>query len=186
MATRTSSPSAAKISGPPSISLGLMATAYAEVLLLSFWLSSMMFFSFAVAPSAFATLDSRHRAGTLVTSVLAKVEFLGLIIGPLLIVLTAITWRSLRNARAGNIVRMVLFGLMTGAAAVSRFALTPTLNSIRNSMGGLIDDVPVDDPLRIQFNDLHHYSVAAMSAAIFAGLVALYFTLNAWMKAMKR
>lgn len=185
MATRTS-PQAAKVSASPSIGRGLMATAYAEVLLLSFWLSSMMFFSFAVAPSAFATLDSRHRAGTLVTSVLTKVELLGLVIGPLLMILAAITWRILRSTRVGNIIRLVLFGLMTAAAAVSRFALTPSLNSIRDSMGGLIDNVPVDDPLRIQFNDLHHYSVAAMSVAIFAGLVGLYLTLNAWMKAMKR
>lgn len=181
MSIGTRDPAAVKI-GATSVGRGLITVAFAEVLLLSFWVSAMMFFSFAVAPSAFSVLDSRQRAGTLVTSVLTKVEILGLFTGPLLMVLVALTWRIRNKTRTGNIIRLVLLGLMTAAAAVSRFVLTPVLNSIRDSMGGLIDEVPVTDPLRVQFNDLHHYSVLAMSAAIFAGLVALYMTVHSWLK----
>src|SRR2546426_585735 len=65
--------------------------AFIEVLLLGLWLGSMMFFSFAVAPSAFAVLPTRESAGVLVTSTIAKVEMLGLIIGPLLILIKAAT-----------------------------------------------------------------------------------------------
>ena len=50
-------------------------------------------------------------------------------------------------------------------------------------MGGHIDDVAATDPLRIQFNDLHQYSVGLMSAAILSGLVALFLTVRSWLKA---
>src|SRR5215208_8396394 len=60
--------------------------AFAEFLLLGGWLGAMCFFSFAVAPSAFAVLPSRHLAGQIVASTITKVEWLGLILGLLLLV----------------------------------------------------------------------------------------------------
>src|SRR5215208_6040383 len=75
---------------------GQRIIAFIETLLLSVWLGSMIFFSFALAPSAFAVLPTRELAGKIVTSAISKVELLGLIIGPVLILIQLATWRARR------------------------------------------------------------------------------------------
>lgn len=156
--------------------------AFFEVLLVAVWLGSMMFFSFAVAPSAFAVLPTRELAGAMVTSSISKVEVLGLIIGPLLILFQVVGWRARRASATTKSIRLVLIGVMTSAAALSRFWISPTMVSLRGSMNGSIDDLALTDPLRVQFNDLHQYSVGAMSVALFAGLAVLFLTVRSWLK----
>lgn len=156
--------------------------AFIEVLLLAVWLGSMIFFSFAVAPSAFAVLPTRHDAGLIVTSTIAKVEILGLVIGPLLVLLQAASWRARNVSGASKAVQIILVLVMTAAAAASRFYVSSTMTALHGSMGGLIDNVPAGDPLRLRFNDLHQYSVALMSIALCAGLAVLFLTVRSWMK----
>ncbi len=163
------------------VSKATLTLAFLESLLLSVWLGSMMFFSFAVAPSAFAVLPTRHLAGQMVQSTLAKVEVLGLVIGLLLMLIQLAGWRQRRHNRA-RWLRFGLLGLMVGATALSRFWVSPALNLLRGQMGGVIDDVAATDPLRLQFNDLHQYSVWLMGTAMLAGIALIFFTLRAWMK----
>ena len=153
---------------------------FVEVLLLSVWLGSMIFFSFAVAPSAFAVLPTRELAGVMVTSAIGKVEVLGLVIGPLLILIQAASWRVRYSSKAIKTVQPLLVVVMIAAAALSRFWISPRMVSLRGAMGGHIDDVPVADPVRIQFNDLHQYSVVLMGTAMIAGLVVLFLTVQSW------
>ena len=153
---------------------------FAEVLLLSLWLGSMIFFSFAVAPSAFAVLPTRELAGMMVTSTIGKVELLGLIIGTVLILLQAAR-RSIGHSTI-KMVQSALTALMIGCAALSRFWISPTMVSLRAEMGGHIDDVPATDPMRVQFNDLHQYSVGLMGAALLAGFVVLFITVRSCLK----
>ncbi|MEK6299463.1 MAG: DUF4149 domain-containing protein [Acidobacteriota bacterium] len=182
MAVNTANPQSAGLASVARLGLAHQIVAFIEVLLLTVWLGSMMFFSFAVAPSAFAVLPSRELAGVMVTSSITKVETLGLIIGPLLILLQAVGWRARRATPLTKAIRLALIGVMTLAAAASRFWISPAMVALRKSMGGLIDDVPPTDPLRLQFNDLHQYSVFAMSVALFAGLVVLFLTVRSWLK----
>lgn len=151
--------------------------AFVEILLLSLWLGSMIFFSLAVAPSAFAVLPTRELAGAVVTSTISKVEMMGLVIGSLLILI-----RLARPSGAAKLLHIILLLVMTAAAGLSRFWISPQMVSLRQTMGGHIDDVPATDPLRIHFNDLHQYSVALMSAAMIAGLVVLFLTVRSWIK----
>ena len=156
--------------------------AFIEVLLLGIWLGSMMFFSFAVAPSAFAVLPTRELAGLLVTSTIARVEVLGLVIGPLVILAQAGSWNARRSSKRVRILQLLLIVVMIAAAALSRFWISPALVSLRAAMGGHIDDVPASDPLRIHFTDLHQYSVGLMSAAMISGLLVLFLTVRSWLK----
>jgi hypothetical protein len=156
--------------------------AFIEILLLGLWLGSMMFFSFAVAPSAFAVLPTRELAGLLVTSTIAKVEVLGLVIGPLVILAQAGSWNARRSSKRVRILQLLLIVVMIAAAVLSRFWISPALVSLRAAMGGHIDDVPATDPLRIHFNDLHQYSVGLMSAAMISGLLVLFLTVRSWLK----
>lgn len=156
--------------------------AFIEVLLIGVWLGSMMFFSFAVAPSAFAVLPTREMAGVMVTSTIGKFEVLGLIIGTLLILIHVANWRSRHSSRAVKTLQAVLLFLMTASAGLSRFWISPAMVSLRARMGGHIDDVAATDPMRIQFNDLHQYSVGLMSAAMISGFVVLFLTVRSWLK----
>ncbi|MEK6286512.1 MAG: DUF4149 domain-containing protein [Acidobacteriota bacterium] len=168
----------------PAVRLGVaqQIVAFTEVLLIGVWLGSMIFFSFAVAPSAFAVLPTREMAGLLVTSTIGKIELLGLIIGPLLILIKALGLRARRLSGASKTLEGVLVLVMIAAAALSRFWISPSMVSLRAAMGGHIDDVAVTDPLRLQFNDLHQYSVALMSAAMISGFVVLFLTVRSCLK----
>ena len=159
--------------------IGQQLRSFIEVLLLGAWLGAMMFFSFAVAPSAFAVLPTREMAGVIVTSTIGKVEIIGLIIGPVLILINAL---KTSGSSAAKILRIGLIGLMVICAALSRFWISPSMVSLRATMGGHIDDVSATDPLRVQFNDLHQYSVALMGIAIVAGLVSLFLTVQSWLR----
>jgi hypothetical protein len=168
------------VTGRPT--LGSQVLAYAEVLLLSVWIGSMVFFSFAVAPGAFSVLGTRHLAGLVVTSNIAKVEAIGLIAGALLILIQAVSWRASRLGRTARVIRLTLVIVMMAAAALSRLWVSPAMQTLRMQMGGIIDEVAADDPLRLQFNDLHQYSVGLMSVALFSGLVVLFLTVRSWLR----
>jgi hypothetical protein len=159
-----------------------LLTAYAETLLLAVWLGSMLFLSFAVAPGAFAIFPGeRELAGRVVNSNISKVEMLGLVIGPLLILIQAATWRVRSASGKARSVQIALLGLMLAAAALSRFWVSAKLASLRVSMG-VIDTIPATDPRRVEFNSLHQYSVMLMGAAMIAGFVVLFLTVRSWLR----
>jgi len=160
------------------VEAGWNVLAFTEMLLLSVWLGSMIFFSFAVAPSAFAVLPSRELAGRMVTSTIGKVEMLGLAIGPLLILIQVASWRGGDSSNTINILKTLLILVMIAAAALSHFWISPAMVSLRASMGVPIDEVPLNDPARLWFNNLHQYSVALMGTAMIAGLVVLFLTVR--------
>jgi hypothetical protein len=155
---------------------------FIEVLCLAIWLGSMAFFSFAVAPSAFASLPSHQLAGILVTSTISKVELLGILMGLLLLVLLLATRKRGEKIYSATAVRAALLATMTVSAAVSRHFITPSMVTLRNSMPSGIDSIPATDPMKVQFDSLHHYSVGLMSVALFAGMVALFLTVRSLMK----
>jgi hypothetical protein len=43
---------------------------------------------------------------------------------------------------------------------------------LRSAMGAAIDEIPPNDPRRMDFDSLHRYSVMMMGVAIIAGLIA--------------
>jgi hypothetical protein len=165
-----------------AVGAGRKGLAFAEVFLLSLWLGSMIFFSFAVAPSAFAVLPTRELAGVMVTSTIAKVEVLGLVIGPFLILMNLASHRGEPSSPKIKCSKIILLIVMVAAAALSHFWILPRMVSLRAAMGGHIDDLPLNDALRVQFNGLHHYSVTLMGIAMIAGVVVLFLTVRSWIK----
>lgn len=180
MASTLATSASTEVALQAPVGIAQQIAAFSEVLLLGIWLGSMMFFSFAVAPSAFAVLPTRELAGVMVTSTIGKIEMIGLVIGPLLILINAA--KHPRRLSSGKGLHALLLLVMIAAAGLSRFWISPAMVSLRAEMGGRIDDVAVTDPLRIQFNDLHQYSVGLMSAAMLSGLVVLFITVRSWIK----
>lgn len=135
------------------------------------WLGGAAFFSFAVAPSAFAVLPTRDLAGAVVARTLAVVNVGGAVVGLLLL----LTWPFGRGLvrRAALWAEAVALAVVTLASVAGHWLVAARMRELRARMGAPIDLLPADDPLRVAFNDLHGYSVAALIAGMLAGLVAL-------------
>jgi hypothetical protein len=142
-------------------------------LLLILWLGGACFFSFAVAPSAFAVLPSREIAGAIVSRTLSIVNYSGLAIGLILLASSFIKQIGVNRFRLWT-ERFLLLILMLACAA-GQFVVALWLSFVRAQINRPIDELAVDDPLRIQFNNLHQYSVWVLVAAMSAALIAYFF-----------
>jgi hypothetical protein len=158
---------------------GALSTVVRDVrlLLVALWLGGAVFFSAAVAPSVFSVLRARNvvyaneAAGTIVTRTLSILNTGGLIIA-LLLLASAFLFRQgvKRRAFLTETVSLVVVAIATGAG---QWVIAARMLSLRAAMGRPIDDVAADNPLRISFNSLHEFSVAALGVAIIAAAVAL-------------
>jgi len=143
-----------------------------ELLLLGAWLGSACFFSFGVAPGAFAVLPSRDLAGAMVNRSLMIINIAGLAIGVVLL-LTSLVQRG-DAKKAWMWVQRGLLIVMAAACAVGQFVIAFWMAYLRVQMKGPIDDLAANDPLRVQFNNLHQYSVWVLLTAMGASLLVFF------------
>jgi hypothetical protein len=141
-----------------------------RLLLLGMWLGAAVLFSFAVAPGAFAVLPARELAGAIVTRIIGVVNVCGFIIA-LLLLATAFGrgGAATKRARTLEAAALALVALATG---VGHWVVAARMAALRSALGRPIDEVAASDPLRLAFNSLHGYSVAAMTTAMLAAVVA--------------
>jgi hypothetical protein len=143
-----------------------------RLLLVAVWLGAAVFFSAAVAPSAFAVLPSRELAGAVVARTLTILNVGGVVFGLLLL---AGAFVGRRSARAVSwLLELLALAAMTAAAFVGHFVIASRMSSLRAQMGKPIEEVAAGDPLRVAFDALHGQSVTAMTVAIAAASVALF------------
>lgn len=148
----------------------------ARLLLLGFWLGAAVFFGAAVAPNVFAVLRGAHVpnaneiAGTVVTRLLSIINISGCVIAffGIATVYFAPEGQS-RRARLVEVISLAIIAMMTG---VSHWVISARMLALRAAMQTPIDLVARDDPRRVAFDNLHHYSVAVMGVALVAGLAA--------------
>lgn len=143
----------------------------ARLLLIAVWLGAAVFFSFVVAPSAFAVLPSRALAGAIVNRTLGLLNAGGFLIS-LLLVATALVARE-RISRPAFRVETLALAVVALTTAAGRWLIAARMETLRVAMGRPIDEVDLNDPFRIAFNQLHGYSVAALLAGMIAAAVAL-------------
>lgn len=146
-----------------------------RILLLTVWLGAALFF-IAVAQSAFAVLPQRELAGAVVSRTLAILNFSGIAIFALLF-LTSFVGAKFANRVVAWIERVLLL-TVAGACAVGQFVFGFWMAMKRAEIGRPIDELAADDPLRIQFNMLHEYSVWTLVVAISAAFVAYFVVAN--------
>jgi hypothetical protein len=144
--------------------------------LLGLWLGAALFFSAVVAPNIFLVLRSydltnaNEIAGTIVTRTLAVINIGGFFIGLLSLATVAFVRRSSRGP--GLMVEVVSLALLATTTAIGHWAVAARMRALRTAMA-TIDLVLTDDPRRVTFNNLHHYSVGLMTFAMIAAAVAL-------------
>lgn len=146
-----------------------------RLLLLSIWLGSAVFF-IGVAQSAFAVLPQRELAGAVVNRTLSILNYAGLGIAVILILTSFLSSRNLN--RVSVWFERFLLLIVAAACAVGQFVIGFWLSMIRGQMGRPVDEVAVDDPLRIKFNDLHEWSVWVLMAGMAAALIAFFLISN--------
>ena len=144
------------------------------------WLGGLIFFAFVLAPTAFSPglLPTRHMAGSIVGRSLDRLHYIA--IASVIVFLIASMFynrMALGNPRP-LAARHVLIVLMLLLTVISQFAISPKMHTIRAEVG-VIDDLPPDNPLRMEFDRLHMWSEKFEVAVLLLGLVALYVTAQA-------
>ena len=153
-----------------------------RLLLLSIWLGSAVFF-IAVAQSSFAVLPQRELAGAVVSRTLSILNVGGLAIALILIATSFL--RSTNFNRASIWIERFLLLILAAACAGGQFVISLWLSMLRGQMGRPIDEVPADDPLRIQFNNLHQWSEWVLLGAMLGALIAFFIISNRKFGAVK-
>jgi hypothetical protein len=143
-----------------------------RLLLLGLWLGAAVFF-IAVAQIAFSSLPARDQAGSVVGRTLAVLNYAGIGVSIVTVLTSLIVPNGVRIIAVwAERVLLIVFGL---ACAASQFVISWWILMLRTQMGRPIDEVPAEDPLRIQFDNLHQYSewllVAAMTAVLLSFVI---------------
>ncbi|HEV2664166.1 MAG TPA: DUF4149 domain-containing protein [Blastocatellia bacterium] len=138
--------------------------------ILGLWLGAMAFFSFVVAPAAFATLPQQQLAGAMVSRTLGALEIGGAIIGALLI---AILLFSRERDRA-FLYELIALALMTISMLVSHFVVSRRMHDLRVGLGE-IAQLAANDPARLEFDRLHQYSVWLMGFDILGAIALIVY-----------
>jgi hypothetical protein len=146
-----------------------------RLLLLAVWLGAAVFF-IGVAQSAFAVIEQRELAGAVVGRNLAILNYGGMVIAILLILMSLVG--SAKVSKFWLWVERFLLLTIGAACAVGQFVIGFWLASVRERIGRPIDEVAVDDPLRIQFNTLHQYSEWTLLVAMAAALITFFIIAN--------
>ena len=146
-----------------------------RLLLLAIWLGGAVFF-IGVAQTAFMVLPQRESAGAVVGANLAILNYAGIGVGVLLL-LSSVVGSALVSKLWLWVERFLLL-VVAAACAVGQFVIATWLAALRSQMGRSIDEVAADDPLRVQFNTLHEYSVWVMMAAMAAALITFFIIAN--------
>jgi uncharacterized membrane protein len=148
---------------------------YLMLLSLVCWLGGLIFFSFVVAPTAFAVLPTRHMAGAVVARSLGALHWIAIISGVVFLI-TSMLYARLNSGDAHPFAaRHVLILVMLILTCVSQFGISPKMHAIRASVGE-IDNVPIDNPARVQFNSLHVWSTRLEGSVFLFALIVAYLT----------
>jgi len=133
-------------------------------------------FFVGVAQTVFAIVPQRDLAGAVVNRNLTILNFAGMAIALILIVTSLVA--------AGNtskfwlwVERLLMF-VIAAACAIGQFVISMWLESVRVQIGKPIEEAAADDPLRMQFDVLHQYSVWVLTAAMIAALIGFFIIAN--------
>jgi hypothetical protein len=140
--------------------------------LIGLWLGAACFFSFAVAPGAFAVLENRELAGSVVSRTLMILNLSGLVICLIVLAFSFVKRPNVAPFRVWA--ERFLLVLLTLACAVGEFVIAVWMRLIRSQAGKPIEEIAAEDPLRMQFNNLHQYSVWILMGAMITALVLFF------------
>jgi uncharacterized membrane protein len=141
-----------------------------EFLSLSLWLGADAFLSFVVAPGAFAILGNRDAAGMMVGFALGRLHFAGIFLGLVFLVARLVRTQDFGSFTGAAAMCVVLMVLLTAA---SQFTVSRRMEALKKEMVS-VQNTPETDPRRVEFNRLHHRSVAFEGAVLLLGIAGMF------------
>jgi len=147
------------------------------LLSLVIWIGGLIFFAFVMAPALFnpAILPTRQLAGNVVSRTLGVLHYMGVVCGVVFAVTSMIDSRMMNGAAEPFAARNLLIYLMIVLTLVSVFGVAARMDGLKRQMV-VIDNVPHDDPRRVEFNRLHIWSTRIEGTVLVLGLAVLYLT----------
>lgn len=166
---------------PPTFSdfryynVSMQALRFIMLLSLVVWIGGVIFFGAVLAPTVFSVLPTRHLAGQVVSRSLTILHWMGIISG-LAFLVTSMTYSRLNVGFAHPFeTRHVLVMVMIVLTLISMYAVMSKMEALRADMG-IIDDVPQNDPRRVEFDALHRWSTRLEVGVLAMGIAVLYLT----------
>jgi len=147
------------------------------LLALIVWIGGIIFLAFVEAPIAFTPglLPTRHLAGSVVGRSLDLLHFMGIASGIVFLIASMLYSRMTAGAARPVAGRHLLIALMLVLTLISQFAISPRMHALR-AQAVVIDNLPLDSPVRVEFNRLHVWSEKFEEGVLLLGLIAVYMT----------
>ena len=144
------------------------------------WLGGLIFFAFVLAPTVFSPglLPTRHLAGSIVGRSLDLLHYIAIASGVVFLIASMLYSRMATGNARPLAARHLLIAVMLLLTVISQFAISPKMHALRAEVG-VIDNLPPDNPQRIEFDRLHGWSEKFEEAVLLLGLAAIYTTAQA-------
>jgi uncharacterized membrane protein len=139
------------------------------LLALIVWIGGIVFFAFVEAPALFTVLPSREMAGHVVSRSLTALHWMGLVSGVVFLA-ASLLYNNLRHAQPRPLAAShILVFLMLLLTAISLFGISRRMRVLRTEMK-VIDNIPFNDPRRVEFDRLHEWSTGVEGGVLLLGL----------------
>lgn len=143
------------------------------LLALVVWIGGIFYFAAVLAPTVFSVLPTRALAGAVVSRSLTALHYIGIASGVVFLIASMLYARISTGSAEPLAARHLLVFVMLLITLYAQFGLGARMLRLRDSMGQ-IDLIAKDDPRRVEFNRLHHWSTRLEGTVFFLGLGVLY------------
>lgn len=145
------------------------------------WIGGLMFFAFVLAPTVFASgmLPNTHLAGNIVGRALGKLHWIAIVSGLIFLASSLVYSRITDGTAHVFALRHVLICGMLALTLLSQFWIIQRMDTLRATVSDFAT-VPLDNPIRIEFDALHVWSTRVEGAVLLLGLVVVYLTAGAF------
>ncbi|HVM62801.1 MAG TPA: DUF4149 domain-containing protein [Verrucomicrobiae bacterium] len=141
---------------------------------LAVWIGSIVFFSFAVAPTVFKTLKPED-AAAVIRRVFSKYYLIGIVCAAVGIVCVGLLLADRSFGKWPAILSLLLLAAMGGTDLWLRQGVMPHMNHLRDQRAALESSgKPPDEDLESEWKALHRLSVQMNAVVLLCGLALVF------------
>jgi uncharacterized membrane protein len=149
------------------------------LLTLAVWIGSIVFFSFAVAPTVFKTLKTED-AAVLIRQIFSKYYFVGILCSGVGIVCVGLLLADRSFGKWPAILTLLLLAGMGGTDLWLRQGVMPHMNHLRDQRAAVASSgKQPDEELEREWKALHRLSVQMNGVVLLCGLVLVFLVVYA-------
>jgi len=145
------------------------------LLSLVLWIGGIVFFGAVVAPTVFGVLPTHDLAGKVVTRSLATLHLIGVVSGVVFLICSMIYSYVAKGSVQPFASRHIAVVAMIALTFFAQDVVAAKMNHLKDEIG-VIDNVPLTDSRRMEFNRLHVWSTRLEGCILVLGLGVLWGT----------